>query len=220
MNNFDITGKQFGYLTVIERDYSATDKRNSKWICKCKCGNVTSVCRSSLTSGHTMSCGCKTRESKNTTHGLSKSRLYRIWGKMKIRCSSDDGAVRKHYKEKGISVCDEWKSDFMAFYEWSMKNGYKDDLTIDRIDNSKGYCPENCRWATREEQARNQTKNIYVTYNGKDYVLSELCEIIGFPKSTAYRRYDRLRKKGLPITADYLFSPINKSKVSKRYRKD
>ena len=217
---YDITGQTFGYLTVLRWDESSLGQRNSKWICKCKCGNETSVTRSALVSGRSTSCGCKAFESHNKTHGFSKTRIYRTWVQMRGRCRRDTGADAKDYHDRGITVCEEWNSDFVSFYTWAMANGYEDTLTIDRIDNSKGYSPENCRWITATEQQSNKRSNITVNYNGEVYCLSHLCEKVGFPYKTAHRRYTRLTKRGVPIDVKALIAPIEEKKIAKRYRSE
>lgn len=218
-NKYDITGKNFGYLTVLDRDEASVGERNSRWICRCKCGKITVVPRCALVTGHTSSCGCKMHESHNKIHGYSKTRIYSIWVKMNARCKNPSEKDAKSYKNRGITVCEEWQSDFMAFYEWAMKNGYSDSLTIDRIDNDKGYSPDNCRWITIEEQQSNKRNNVYISYNGKKYCLRRLCENIGFPYKTAHRRYMRLKKRGEVITSEKLLAPIDEKKIAKKYRK-
>jgi len=95
----------------------------------------------------------------------SKSRLYRIWRGMIQRCNGSNRRISKYYHDKGITVCDKWKT-FDIFKSWADENGYSEKLTIDRIDNSKGYCPSNCRWADYKQQAMNRSNSINVTFQG------------------------------------------------------
>ena len=112
------------------------------------------------------------------THGLSKTRLHRIWHSMYCRCYYPSTNRYKNYGAKGIKVCEEWKhtQGFINFYNWAINNGYSDELTIDRIDNEKDYSPENCRWLTLKEQSNHRTNNRVIEYNGIKHTLSEWCE--------------------------------------------
>lgn len=110
-----------------------------------------------------------------------------IWRKMIDRCEKET-SKSKYYKDKGIAVCDAWKA-FSNFEKWAHENGYKDTLTIDRLDNSKGYSPENCRWATYLEQAQNTSANVWVTINGESHLVNDWCKILGIvSRATVYRR--------------------------------
>ena len=111
-------------------------------------------------SGHTKSCGCyrkKVSSELNKTHGLGYTRLYNIWGNIKSRILNSKNKDYTNYGGRGITICEEWKNDFMSFYNWAMENGYEENkgLSIDRIDNEGNYCPENCRWTTQTIQSRN-----------------------------------------------------------------
>lgn len=207
MKNFDITGNTYGYLTVIERYGMDNNRRNSTWLCECKCGNRSVVNRSALVSGHTISCGCRQYESKNITHGMSKTRIYHEWLSMRRRCYGASKKDFKDYQGKGITVCDEWKNDFLAFRDWSYENGYSDDLTIDRIDNGKGYAPDNCRWITIGEQQANKTNTVKILYNGEYRCLRTVCMEIGFPYKLAHQRYKTITRRGEKASPEVLFAP-------------
>lgn len=125
------------------------------------------------------------------THGLRKTRLYRIWANIKTRCYNHNDPHFQRWGAKGITVCDEWKDDFKAFYDWAMSNGYEEHLTIDRIDNDKGYSPDNCRWATVKEQNQNKKKVRFITYNGKTQTIPEWTKELGLGKETIRERLKR-----------------------------
>jgi hypothetical protein len=157
----DLTGQRFGRLTVIERH----DLK--RWKCICDCGNVTYSDGYQLRKGITRSCGCYHAElcgNQHRKHGFTKTRLYRIFYKMKERCYRPTNDNYKYYGGLGIKICDEWLNDFNSFAQWAITNGYEEHLTIDRIENEKDYCPENCRWVTIQEQQRNKRKRgtVYV----------------------------------------------------------
>lgn len=192
-----MVGNRFGRLTVIE--YAGLNRRNSKmWICKCDCGNITKpIISSSLRNGNTRSCGCL-----NGTHHKKNTRLYSIWQGMKARCYRPSHQWYKRYGGRGITICDEWKNDFQAFYDWAMENGYADNLTIDRKDNDRGYCPENCQFTSQTSQIRNRSISITVVVNGVEKTLQQLSEETGIKYRTLHRRYE----KGCDITE--LLKPV------------
>lgn len=184
-------GKRFNRL-VVTKDY-ITEHGKRKYLCMCDCGNQIYVPVSNLNSGNTKSCGCLSKEvtsERNYKHGHYGERIYNIWSKMLSRCEKKYETSYLRYGGKGITVCEEWK-DFTNFYNWAINNGYSDDLTIDRIDNRKNYCPENCRWASYKQQARNQTSNVIVEYNGESKTLSEWAELFSLPYKTVHLRYRR-----------------------------
>lgn len=150
-------GQAFQRLTVIAAA-GKDKKRQLRWLCSCVCGGQAIVAGVLLRKGETRSCGCLQREAvraKNRTHGLTGTRLYTIWANMKARCQNPNYEQFEHYGGRGIEVCAEWQA-FESFAQWARANGYREDLTIDRVDNDGGYAPSNCRWATSLEQARNK----------------------------------------------------------------
>ena len=174
----DLTGQRFGRLTVIERTVSTN--KNAKWRCECDCGNIVSVFGMDLKSEKTKSCGCihsQQLAKRNYKHGLSYTRQINIWRAMKNRCYNSKSEAYHNYGGRGITVCDEWLHDFKTFYDWAMANGYRDDLTIDRIDVNGNYEPSNCRWVNREQQANNQRGNHLVTYKGETHTIAEWARI-------------------------------------------
>lgn len=204
----DLTGQRFGRLTVIGVDDRNT--RKTYYYCKCDCGNVKSIRSDSLISGAIRSCGCIKKEQDrinleaNHSHKMSCTRPYMIWQGMKKRCYYQNDVRYSDYGGRGITVCDEWRNSFTAFYEWSLANGYSDDLTIDRIDNDKGYYPENCRWSSKKEQARNRRSNISIKIGNATKTLTEWCEIFDVDFTTVVARY----KRGNCKTIDDLFKSV------------
>lgn len=195
-NLADLTNKKYGMLTVLKR----ADNHGSQtyWECKCDCGNVVIVKACRLKNGSKTNCGCIARKAgyhksgipKNKTHGMTNTRLYRIYRKMKLRCYSKVNPAYPNYGERGIKICDDWlgKHGFENFVKWSMENGYSENLSIDRMDNDKGYSPENCRWATAKEQANNTRSTVFLTYKGETKPASEWSEITGIRQDTLTMR--------------------------------
>lgn len=208
----DLTGQRFGRLTVIGIDESK-NTRKTYWLCQCDCGKITSTRSDRLISERVKSCGCYKSEqdairvSKNHTHKQSGTRLYGIWMGMKGRCYNPNDPVYKNWGGRGIEVCDEWRNDFACFYKWAVENGYKEDLTIDRINNDGNYTPKNCRWASPKQQARNRRSNINITIGNTTKTLTEWCELFDLPYKTVNARYKRMINTG-QISLDKLFKRL------------
>lgn len=189
----DISGQKFGQLTALYKLHNY-HKTGSYWLCVCECGNFKEVYLGSLQQGLTISCGCyhkKRIKEVCATHGKHGTRIYKIWKDMKQRCYNTNNLSYKEWGGRGILICDEWLYDFMTFYDWSMNNGYKDNLTIDRIDNNKGYSPSNCRWTNAKTQSRNKRNNINITINGEVHCLTDWCKILNLNHKTVSTRLSR-----------------------------
>lgn len=194
-HNFkDLTNQKFNFLTVIQLDKIKNGV--TYWLCKCDCGKIRSVSRSHLKSGHTKSCGCK-RDCKSIRnpaykHGKRKTRLYQIWSNMKTRCYNSNNKRYKNYGARGIIICDEWldkENGFMNFYNWAIKNGYQENLTIDRIDVNGNYKPNNCRWVNMKKQQNNRTNNMLIKYKNEIHTLQEWSEKLPNNISSSLLRY-------------------------------
>ena len=176
----DLTGKKFGEWVVINKDNSENVKHGVHWICKCNCGAIKSVHSQTLRNGASTSCGCKTKElisKANRVHGLKTHKLFGVHNTMKQRCANPNSQKYKLYGGRGITVCEEWKK-FINFYNWAISNGYKEGLSIDRIDNDGDYEPSNCKWETTKVQANNTRRNRKLEYKGEVKTLSEWSNIL------------------------------------------
>ena len=192
----DLRGQKFGKLTVLREN--GRDKHNNVlWLCRCECGKEIVVRGGDLRSEKTTSCGCYRREravEAHTTHGMRKTRLYSVWKEMLKRAGATKGAdeqTKRAYQDRGITVCDEWLV-FENFRDWALSHGYSDDLEIDRIDNDKGYCPENCRWVSRRENMNNRRNTIRLE-DGTP--LAMFCSRVGiqtFENGKMTKQYDRI----------------------------
>lgn len=172
----DITGNRFGKLVVLSF-YSGHNANDRKYFCACDCGRKVIVSESNLKRGKTKSCGC-IRSKRGIGVGESKQRLYSIWNGMLNRCENKKAANYQYYGGNGITICPEWHN-YTNFKEWAMRNGYQDNLTIDRVDVCGAYSPDNCRWVTQKEQTRNRRNNVKHLYKGEWKCVTELAEEYG-----------------------------------------
>lgn len=187
----NLTGKVFSNLTVIkfDSDYSK-GKKSRYWLCKCKCGRYRHVRTSKLTDGYTKSCGCK-NYSTNRKHGLSKHNLYRVWYNMKSRCYKTKDINFHSYGGRGITVCKEWRNSLPVFYNWAIKNGYKQGLQLDRIDVNKGYTPDNCRFVTVDINLNNKRNSVYLKSNGRILTAAQWARELNVSANAIYSRIRR-----------------------------
>lgn len=199
MRETNISGQRFGRLVAIKRDTErdCTLHKTNYWLCQCDCGNVVSIRKYDL-QHHTRSCGCEKgkliRETKEK-HGWSRKPLYYVWKSMKARCSNKNLPSYKNYGGRGITVCEEWADDFELFKEWAFSSGYKEGLSIDRIDNNGNYEPKNCKWSDAVEQQNNRRSVVNVTYNGVTQSIAKWAREIGVSEATIRNRL----KRGLSI---------------------
>lgn len=206
----DLTGRRFNRWTVIGYDAKRSTRDYKYWICRCDCGTVKSVLRTSLVNNRSMSCGCHSIEAarhRKNAHHESKSRLYNVWVKMRGRCNDPNDTRYAQYGWRGISVCKEWE-DYFTFKEWAINNGYDKDApygqcTLDRIDVNGNYQPDNCRWISMKEQSYNRRSNRRLTYNGETLTVREWEEKQHFRKgiieSRLHRGWDEVRAITTPI---------------------
>lgn len=195
----DLTGKRFGMLTAIKRNPKQTGY-NTAWFVRCDCGTVFSALAGNLKNGRTKTCGCV---SPTRTHGMSRTREYRIWRQMKNRCQNPKANGYERYGAVGITVCKEWDNSFEQFFA-DMGKPPSSKHSIDRIDGSKGYSPENCRWATPLEQMQNISTNRNITFNGRTMSVAAWARKIGVSESCLYNRL-------------HIGMPIEKALTKKQY---
>lgn len=195
-------GDKIGRWEIIEPAESI--KRNGKnlrrWLCRCECGTEKIVPERTLKQGESNSCGCYHRDimktvgkTSNAIHGMSNTRLYRIYKHMKNRCYRNEDIKYPYYGDKGVIVCDEWLNSFEVFAEWAMNNGYNETLSIDRIDVNGNYCPENCRWADNYEQSNNRSCNKKYTYNGETHTIAEWARLYNINYKKLWKRLETFK---------------------------
>lgn len=194
-----VLGKKFGRWTVLSFDH--IDNRGcSFFLCKCDCGTIRPVRRTQLLNGTSKSCGCLHKELIGSicrkhgcagNHKKQNNHLYYVWAQIKYRCHNSNCKEFKNYGARGITVCALWQ-DFVPFMDWAITNGYKEGLTIDRIDVNGNYCPENCRWITNKEQQRNKRDNINIRFGNKEQCLNAWAEEFNIDPNVVWCRIKRL----------------------------
>ena len=214
----NLANKRFGRLVVLERGNIKT--RNIMWKCLCDCGATKIVSSGNLKGGSVRSCGCLANESTTRfakVHGKSQSRLFKVWSGIKTRCLCTTDKHYKDYGGRGITLCEEWAEDFMAFHDWAMANGYdenapKGECTIDRIDNDKGYSHDNCRFVNLKIQANNKRNNHVVAVGKDTLTIAEVADMTSLGYNTMRGRVN----KGWDIESA-INAPLNVKKSRRIY---
>lgn len=196
----NLKGRAFGKLTALSQIKIGPPKYQTKWVCLCRCGKKIKAYTYHLISGNTTSCGCRRVDAMkgnnfSTRHGAARkgkmTKLYRVWCGMKQRCYDSNHISWKQYGGRGITVCKEWKHSFESFMRWALINGFGSSLQIERIKNSAGYSPSNCKWATRAEQCNNKRCNIIIKVFGVRSTISEAASVHRVSRDALYQRINR-----------------------------
>ena len=182
----EMEGMVFGMLTVGKR--IGMRHGQSEYRVSCQCGKEKTMLRVNILKSH--SCGCVPR-AQFYKHGMSETKLFGVWTNMNRRCYDAKAKDYPRYGGRGITVCQEWRDSFSSFYDWAVKAGYRQGLSIDRMDNFGGYSPANCRWATAHEQAINKRSNIWIEYQGIRLTISQWAKRVGINRTTLEGRYHR-----------------------------
>lgn len=167
-------GEKIHSLTIIKELEERNKFGSKQWLCKCDCGNIKVYSTSAL--NVVKGCGCRKKE-----HGYSQTKLYKTYQRMKNRCYNKKFPHYEIYGGRGIKICNEWLNDFVKFKDWSLNNGYKEGLSIDRINPDGNYEPNNCRWTTMFEQASNKRNNVFYTINGIIMTQTQWCRFYNIP---------------------------------------
>lgn len=180
-----LLGVRSGRLTVIE-----DSARPYHWVCLCECGNITEVRAAAIKANRITSCGCQRigRAGFLPTHDMSRTKIYYLWAHMISRCSNPNSDNYHNYGGRGITVCERWKTFENFFVDMGEPSK---GLTLDRIDNEKGYSKDNCRWATQKEQCNNTRRNVFVDYKGETLTIAQLADRFGIKYITLYMRINR-----------------------------
>lgn len=193
-NANDLSGQVFGRLTAIGP--TGRGKTGVIWLCRCSCGNILNVQAGSLRHGNTHSCGCYQRErasQSSTRHGLTYHPLFRLWSDIIRRCTYPKANNFKIYGGRGIKICDEWRHNFQAFFDYVsiLEHCREKGYSLDRIDNDGNYAPGNLRFATKYEQSHNSRRSILITYNGETKCIADWARSVGMKPSMLSGRLRR-----------------------------
>lgn len=203
----DLTGQKFGKLTVIKEAPRRAGKRF--WLCACDCGKTKEVFMSSLTSGSTR--GHCVHQKKPSHHGMSRSYIYGIWSAMRSRCNAPSDKAYKNYGARGITVCDRWMKSFENFLV-DMGERPSKEYSLERINNDGPYSPENCKWATRHDQNRNNRKTVFITWKNQTLCIADWAQKLGMtPCTLAYRLKKWSLEKALSLPVKKHRSPKKKT---------
>lgn len=201
-------GEKFGRWQVLKEVSPHPTSGNRMIYCQCQCGSLATVRLADMVTGRSKSCGCISIE-RTTTHGLSSKRLYVIWKGMLARCYKPTNDSYSRYGARGISVCEEWK-DVAIFVTWAESNGYKDHLSIDRINSDGNYYPDNCRWVTIKKQQNNKSSNRILEHDGKKLNIAQWGELLSLNRRTISNRL----RMGWGVSRA-LTTPVNTRRKSK-----
>lgn len=210
----DLTGKKYGRWTVIK--YVGFVNSNYRWLCRCDCGTEKIVSSNTFRSGKSVSCGCYARElaSSKAKHSCcvnyQTKKIYNVWNSMIQRCVNPNNKAYKHYGKRGIKVCDEWRTS-KNFVDWAYANGYKEGLTIDRIDTNGNYEPNNCRWVDMLTQANNTNRNHILTIGNETHTIAEWARLKGINVASIYWRV----KQGMSFE-EAVTKPVRKGNYGRR----
>lgn len=205
----DKIGLKFHRWTVLGFSHRENKPKGASylWVCQCECGNVRSHTLSTLQRGDSKSCGCLTKDRAKELHtkhghGSNRSQEYVAWQHLSQRCNNPKDKNYFRYGARGITICERWQSFENFLADMGLKPSRKHSL--DRIDNSEGYSPENCRWATFAEQMRNTRRNFNIEYQGKTYCVGDLAKLIGMNHETLRHR---IKNKGMSVE-DAINTPV------------
>lgn len=182
-----LIGQKFNMLTIIS--HKKKGKYNCNYfVCLCDCGKISEIRAGHILNDNQFSCGCIRTKYEDSKVGTV---LYNTWNKMMHRCYNQKNQKYPIYGARGIKICDEWKNNYDSFYQWSINNGFKLGLSIDRINNNGNYEPSNCRWTTKKQQMNNTSRNRYLTFNNETHTLAEWSEILNIKYGTICSRLHR-----------------------------